>query len=417
MVSRLKNPIVLAAVLCAVLLYSGILRVPNKKQFKCLADRKRVCLLFGKIAGNPVRTSSGTTYIVKVKPIKAVDVDGIVYSCTGEISAFISKESVEAYYPGKLFSLSRKKGYLLCEAGAEVALYGKFSRGEVFSVKRVKMIGWGRGVLSFMRRIRAASRSRFRSLMAFWGGAGGLLLALLSGMREYTEGELREAFRQAGLSHILALSGMHLSLVAGAALTTGTLAFGRRAAYFFSAAAVTAFVYFSGFSPSLTRSFIMSSMLLAMTVTGVAVEDLFSVLCVTFLLHTVLSPSDIMTAAFMLSYGALAGIITIGDMSKSITSRLLPPVVSFPLSASIGAQAAAIPISLYLFGEFMPIGIIASVIVSPLVVLFIYLGIAFTVLSLIIPPLATPSGAGLGLLYSVIKSCVLFFARFPAIHI
>ena len=51
--------------------------------------------------------------------------------------------------------------------------------------------------------------------MFYWNEAGGLFLALISGIREYTDQSAADSFRRAGLSHILALSGMHLSLFSG----------------------------------------------------------------------------------------------------------------------------------------------------------------------------------------------------------
>lgn len=414
---RWQNPIVYAAALCVLLVYGGIVHISNRRPFRCLAVQSIICTLRGKIAGNPVRTAGGASYAVRVRAEEAVDIHGGKYSCTGEVAAFIDREIVEAYYPAALFSSSGRKGALLCESGANVELHGKFGRGGVFSVKTARQLDWGDGPLPFMRRTRAYCRARFRALMAFWGNAGGLLLALLSGMREYTQTETREAFRMAGLSHILALSGMHLSLVSGLALAAGKGAAGRRGAYAVQAAAVCAFVWFAGLSPSLLRAMIMAFMMLAMSVCAVTERDVLSILCAALLLHAVVAPQDMMSASFMFSYAALAGIVTAGEASESLASRAVPPAVSSLLCASIGAQLATIPISLYLFGEFMPIGVIASVAVSPVAVLFIYVGIALIALSLIFPTLAAPSGAIMGALYAVIRYLVLFFAKFPSVHI
>lgn len=414
---RFKNPIVWTALLCAVLVYSGALHTRGGNKFHCLADVSKVRILRGRIKGNPIRTKTNTSYVVHIIPYQAVDSGGGKYSCKGEVSAFIDKESVEAYRPGGLFTSSLGAGAVLCESGEEVELIGRFGKGGVFSVKKATSLGWGTGARAKVRRLRALCRMHFASLMAFWGNAGGLLLALLSGIREYTETDIREAFKGAGISHILALSGMHLSLVSGVALATSSKALGRKASYAVQAAAITAFVWFAGFTPSLMRAFIMSAMLLFMAVFNVQKKDLFAVLCAVFLLHCAIAPSDMASAAFMLSYGALAGILTAGKASEKVFSQAVPPALCPLLCASIGAQAAVAPISLYLFKEFMPIGIIASVAVSPVVVVFIYLGIALTVLSLIIPPLAVPSGAVLGALYNVIKMLVVFFARFPGLHI
>ena len=70
-------------------------------------------------------------------------------------------------------------------------------------------------------RFRALCRLYFKRMMFAWGSAGGLLLALLCGARDFTESETADAFRMAGLSHILALSGMHLSLFYGLAAFAG----------------------------------------------------------------------------------------------------------------------------------------------------------------------------------------------------
>lgn len=466
MPSRLSSPIVWAALLCAVLVYSAAVKPRKEQAFHCLAHISEIRVLRGMVAGNPARVSSGTSYLVRLRPKEAVDVYGRKYSCKGEITAFISKETVEAYHPGGLFTASRKGGAVLCESGAVLEVQGKFSRGtngyqaassihdahapdnhgamrgtgspipadkgsvreqggsslaaidngDVFSVKTARALGWGTSPLSYVRHFRALCRLRFRSLMAFWGSAGGLLLALISGIREYTEGDTREAFRYAGLSHVLALSGMHLSLVSGMTGSASGKMAGQRVAYFVQALSAALFVWFAGFTPSLLRAFIMAYMLLFMALLGVRQKDLFVVLCAVFLLHAVLAPKDMKTAAFMLSYGALAGILTVGEASKGVLSCAVPPVLGSPLCASIGAQMFTAPISLCLFGEFMPIGIIASVVVSPLVVVFIYLGIVLLALSLAIPPLAVPSGAVLGAMYKVIKWIVVFFSRAPGVY-
>lgn len=415
MLPRWKNPILYSAVLLAFLVYSGAVR-PKAAPFRCLAASSDIRILRGSVKGNPTRVTSGTSYLVKFAPTQAVDINGNEYSCQGEVTAFISRETVEAYHPGALYTASRRSSAILCESGAVLEVQGTFGDGGTFGVRRAQALGWGRAPFSYIRHFRALCRLRFRALMAFWGSAGGLLLALISGIREYTEPQAREAFRYAGLSHVLALSGMHLSLVSSLALTAGAKTAGKRAAYLLQAAAVPFFVWFAGFSPSLLRAFLMSITLLCMSSCGVKSRDLLSVLCAVFLVHTMIVPSDASTAAFMLSYGALAGILTVGEASERVLSCALPPIICAPLCASIGAQVMTAPISLYLFGEFMPFGILASVAVSPLVVVFIYLGLAFIALSLIIPPLAVPSGVLLGAIYQVIKWIVVFFSRAPGVH-
>ena len=59
-----------------------------------------------------------------------------------------------------------------------------------------------------------------------------LPIALLIGDRSGIDDELSRNFRSAGLAHLLAISGLHVSLIGGIAMTASALAFGRRRAYY-----------------------------------------------------------------------------------------------------------------------------------------------------------------------------------------
>ena len=75
------------------------------------------------------------------------------------------------------------------------------------------------------------------------------------------------------------------------------------------------------------------------------------------------------------------------------------------------------PICLSTFGKFMPIGIIASVIVSPLVLFFLGLGVGCIILTILFPCFSQVLGVVINLLYNWISWLVLFFAEFPAMEI
>ena len=92
--------------------------------------------------------------------------------------------------------------------------------------------------------------------MYMWGNAGGLLLALLSSSKEYTSFEFSNAFRLAGLSHILALSGMHVSIFSTLTEKSFFKIFGKNKTNFLSLIIVLLFVWFAGIAPSLTRAMI-----------------------------------------------------------------------------------------------------------------------------------------------------------------
>ena len=150
---------------------------------------------------------------------------------------------------------------------------------------------------------------------------------------------------------------------------------------------------------------------------GIAGADTVLILCAAFFLHIVIAPAHILSAAFMLSYGALLGILLFSETLNAFLIRALGQKLSAPLSASLGAQTLTAPVTLSLFGTFMPVGIVATPLVSPLVTVFIYAGIVCIGLSLALPFFAPLAGAVMNAIYGLIKLLVLFFARAPYVHI
>ena len=177
--------------------------------------------------------------------------------------------------------------------------------------------------------------------------------------------------------------------------------------------ALVAFVWFAGFSPSLTRAFICVILMLAATIAGALKPDMFSILCFSFLLQSAICPQDIFETAFILSYGALAGILLFSRFFHRIYSKLFPRLAASSLSAATAAQTITAPISLKIFGSFSPIGIVSATVVSPFVTIFIYSGLALIVLSLIFPFLSKPSEIFINLQYTVINYIVSIFSQVP----
>ncbi|MBC6719434.1 ComEC/Rec2 family competence protein [Treponema sp. Marseille-Q4130] len=413
---RLKHPLFCAAIISSVLAYGGIVPVKNRHAFASLVPTLDIVSMYGTVVSNPVKSQKSGAYSLEFAPDFVVSKAGVKSSARGHMTVFIDEKTVEAYFPGKLYSASYGKGAVLCESGARLFLSGAAGKRGVFFVSKAESLGWKRSFVGNLSYIRALSRLQFRRLMYAWGGAGGLLLALLSGSREYTDSAVSDAFRNAGLSHILALSGMHLSLVSGIALFAGMKIFGKTKSYIFQFCAVSLFVWFAGFSPSLLRAFLCSVLLLLCSVCGIAGADTVLILCAAFILHAAIAPAHILSAAFMLSYGALLGILLFSETLDVFLIRALPKKLSAPLAASLGAQTFTAPVTLSLFGTFMPVGIVATALVSPLVTVFVYAGIVCIALSLALPFFAPFAGAVMNAIYGLIKLLVLFFARAPYVR-
>ena len=209
---------------------------------------------------------------------------------------------------------------------------------------------------------------------------------------------------------------MHLSLFSSLTENTAGRALGRKVQPLLTLCASFAFVWFAGAGPSLIRALICMCISAVAGITAIKVSVLEKV-CLSFLIHICIFPEDAGTAAFMLSYGALAGLY-VGDVYiKPLVSRLFPPSVASSVSASIGAQLCTAPVSILLFGECRPGGIIASVVVSPLASWFVTGGIVALLLILVFPFLLHPVGVIMNYVYSLIRWLVMKFAAIPGISV
>ena len=397
--------------------YSGIAVVVDRHPFVTLAEESKIIRIEGTISSNPVKTALfSSSYKASLSAEKVFTENG-VFEAKGDVTVFVPSELAEAFYPGKLYSAGNTEadGGFLLENGACFSFEAEPVKKEGFShafiVRSGKSLGWGGNkILARLRLFRALCRLQFKRLMYAWGNAGGLLLALISGSREYTEKSVSDAFRDSGLSHILALSGMHLGLFGSLARFFGKKASGRNFGDAIQLGAVCFFVAFAGLSPSLFRAFLAALALYLNSLFRMNRPDPISLLSLCFIVHSLIFPSHIHEAAFMLSYSSLAGIIIFGKMFKKVYPIFIPHRLRLSLSDSSSAQLATAPVSLRLFGKIAPQGIIASVFVSPLVFFFLYLGLFGVIICLLLPFLSPPFSAIMNGIYFLIRKLVFFFS-------
>ena len=360
----------------------------------------RITGLEGQVISSPVKSRS--VYRFLFRPSLVFSSDGVTAGCRGSVSVTLPESQIEAFFPGRLYSDSRAELFSI-DTGACLRLRGSFS-GDVFRAASYEAAGGG--YRSAAARIRAACRLQFRRLLYAWKKPGGLLLALITGSRDFTDPELSDGFKRCGITHLLALSGMHLSLLTCAAGVFTGIA-GYKIRRLVQLCTVLLFVWFAELSPSLLRS------LLCFVILFLCPLPFITVLSVSFLLHLLLYPVHCAEPAFMLSYGALAGITLMADPVKRLLVRMIPGRLAGDLAASVAAQPLTAPVSVRMFRCYAPGGILASVCTAPLLLCFMYAGTVCIVCSLLIPRCADISYLILLFLYRCIESTVSFFSHIP----
>jgi competence protein ComEC len=266
--------------------------------------------------------------------------------------------------------------------------------------------------LSLIRRFDAASKGSDASAGdASWGG---LALALLLGVRDNLDSGLAALYRDAGCSYVLALSGMHLAVLAGIIALLLKKALGLRAATIAGAAIIIFYCFIVGPLPSLTRAALMY-ILGALAVLGALKRDPLSLLGMAFLIQIIISPEAGFSLSFILSYLALAGILSAGEALNDLGKGTVPAFLLRPLSASLGAFIATAAITAYFFGTLRPAGIVTGLVLVPLTTVFMTGSMIWLALDMVSPALSGFVGFPLSLLYRLMEKTVSLAGRVPGV--
>jgi competence protein ComEC len=197
----------------------------------------------------------------------------------------------------------------------------------------------------------------------------GLAAGILIGLRDRVDREVAAAFTTAGVSHVVAISGWNIAIVAAA---VGALAgrLGRRRRAIVTAVAVAAYVVFAGASPSVLRAGAMAGVVLLARESGRSGRAAAALGLAAFLL-LLAEPALVRDAGFQLSTLATAGLVAwatpLTDRLDRLTRGCLPRWLSESLGVSLAAQAATLPIVLASFGRLALISPAVNLVVVPLV--------------------------------------------------
>ena len=408
-IGRKNLSLFLAVLLFVLFYYSPLFEKKSNSGVFCLKEFKNINQISGKINSSPIKLSNSQYYTTTLQT-SHVTQNQEKFSCNGKIKVMIPTKMVEAHFPGKLYSSSKSKVNTIYESGGNYTFLGKFSKNTFYVTDCIE-VNWANTLNGKLSHFRAKSRLLFKRLMFYWGDAGGLLLALLTGSREYTENNISNAFSKAGLSHILALSGMHLSLFSSLAMFIGKKAKRKKIEFIIRIFSLIFFVWFAGFSPSLLRAFLCTSLIIFSSLIDDKKPDMIFILSLSFVLQVLISPADLSSIAFILSYAALLGIILFNKIFKILFIKFLPNYLSSSLASSTSAQLFTAPITLLKWGTYSPIGIIATCFVSPCITFFIYTGLLCIILSLIFPFMSEFSAFFMKNIYNVIKYMVVSFSK------
>lgn len=242
-----------------------------------------------------------------------------------------------------------------------------------------------RGVGLFLANLRSGMREAGKALFRDEAGAAnGMLLGDTSGLA-YWE---RQQFQNAGLLHLFAVSGLHVSLMVE---LLGNVAHTRHRALALSL--VSLFLLFfcavTDFSASVLRA---AFMLLGFRITRLCERqpDPPNILCFAMTMTILCDPQSVLRAGFQLSFGAALGLILFADaMRRPFRERFPRSLILDALTASAAAIIGMLPLMAYWFGAIAWVSIPLSVLLIPTMPIILTFGFFAVLLYGMAPHIAT----------------------------
>ena len=224
-----------------------------------------------------------------------------------------------------------------------------------------------------------------------------LAQGIILGIRGNIPSSIKADFSHTGTAHLLAISGLHLAIVAGMILSVGIWLLGRKHYLYIwlTLGIIWLYALLTGMHPPITRAAIMASLFLTAELLG-RQRTAITALAFAAAIMVGISPHILWTASFQMSFTAMAGLIFI-----------FPPIQSLgrkAVNAILGEDGAAASVANLITDSFsVPLGAILAV--WPLVAYYFgiisFVGLPATFLILLALPGIITTGAlagGLGLI-------------------
>lgn len=233
---------------------------------------------------------------------------------------------------------------------------------------------------------------RFRLTTLVKGEGGELLSALILGTRDSLDARTARDFRRVGISHILALSGLHLTILLG--IAEKFLSFvrvGKRWQILILTAFSFGYLLLTGFSYSMLRAVLMLT-ILRLSFFVKEDYDAFTALSVGGAMMVLITPYAVFDLSFQMTMLATFGILSFGKLQGRLV-RWIPyrkgvlGIAFYLLRAAISsflitvsATAAILPVQWLQFGEISLLSPMANLLVIPLATGILLLGLLLLML-------------------------------------
>ncbi|AWZ22081.1 competence protein [Roseovarius sp. TM1035] len=211
------------------------------------------------------------------------------------------------------------------------------------------------------------------------GQTGAFAAAIMTGDRAGLSLVTLEAMRVSNLAHLLAISGLHMGLLAGFVFAAFRLGFAavprlglrlpaKKLSAFLALVAGAGYLGLSGGNVATERAFVMVAVMLGAVILERRAFSLRAV-AVAAIIVLVLQPEALLGPGFQMSFAATVGLVAVfgwlRDAGWSRGPRWLRPVLAVVISSAV-AGAATAPVAAAHFNQYAQFGLLANLVSVPL---------------------------------------------------
>jgi len=258
---------------------------------------------------------------------------------------------------------------------------------------KIEKIGSDKGnkVYSFILKIKNNLNTKISRMIP--APESGLMSGLILGGDDKLSKNIQDNFSRTGMTHIVAVSGYNVTIVAEYLMIIGIfIGLWRRQAFWFAVVGIILFVAMTGFPSSAVRAGMMGILLIWAMKNGRLANSQNAIIfaaVIMLLINPLLLRWDI---GFQLSFLATLGIVYMYPVFQNYltkwTDAMSVPTLLEILFLTLSAQIFVLPVILFNFQKLSLISPLANLLVLPIVPLTMLLGFVAVILSFIFYPLA-----------------------------
>lgn len=351
--------------LCFLFLFLGIIMTTNSLESKLAYFIDQDIILEGVVESKTISSETKSTYVVKVDKLMY---DDKVYR--------IEEKTLLNYFDGQGLDLNdevRIKGVLLLPK--ENTNPGLFNYRLYLQTKNIHTILnanstyvdiISKGELSRAMLLRVKFKERIKGILdtTLNEKNSNIMSSIILGDSSFLDDETGTRFRELGLSHILAVSGLHIGIIyLFVSKALGLLSINKRSSIIIALILIWCYGYLIGFPASVLRSSIMFS-LLSLSSLVYRRYDSINTLSLAALFLLFIRPLWIFDVGFQLSFVATASIIILTPRINWLISIYSKKGAKL-LSTLVAVQIGLLPVLAYHFNSYAVLSLISNLILIP----------------------------------------------------